>query len=275
MAQDGLQKHEKRDAFRLIELDGSNPRKRGREKDLAALLWVYRWGWSSSSIINAIASPSRAVVAARLVRGGALETLFVEHAGGIADVPANVLVLTPDGVELAESQLNEDGFIGYPRDPRRLIVWRQLRHDLIVQRATARQLNAGRINAFITPRELAAQSQFAIKQPDVVWIKNDLKIAVELELTAKVGREFHQTIYALLQSVFPGDPKTKTKGGPWDVVLIASNSKAILGRYRAALTPGAQLQRYERDSQKRWYASRIMQIPDWAGTKFQFYEIEK
>ncbi len=85
-----------RDAARA-KLAGRSPRAVGVEKNQAGLRWVYRWGWSSATIIDAIATPGRRGVAARLLKAGLLEAHPCPGAGGIKGVPLQVLTLTPGG----------------------------------------------------------------------------------------------------------------------------------------------------------------------------------
>ena len=147
-----------RDAARA-KLAGRSPRAVGVEKNQAGLRWVYRWGWSSATIIDAIATPGRRGVAARLLKAGLLEAHPCPGAGGIKGVPLQVLTLTPSGVAEVEATISDEGLLPYPEDGSRLVIWRQLRHDIVVQNATATRMTGSRITEYRTPRELAEKSE--------------------------------------------------------------------------------------------------------------------
>lgn len=251
-------------------LAGHSPRELGAKKRLAALRWVYRWGWSTAQIIDLVAARGRRGFAARLLRQGLLDAHPCEATGGVRGVPAQVLTLTPAGVEEIEPHLHDAQLLGYPRQATSLIIWRQLRHDVLVQHATAKAWVAEGIEAFRTPRELQKQSIKGQKQPDAVWHKAGRVVALELELSVKVGREFDQTILALLSVLgrLPGHQKL------YDDVMLLSSSAAIITRYQRALQPGARLQLWERDAARRWEPQGNLQVPEGAIKRIHFQEIQ-
>lgn len=256
-----------RDAARA-KLAGRSPRAVGVEKNQAGLRWVYRWGWSSATIIDAIATPGRRGVAARLLKAGLLEAHPCPGAGGIKGVPLQVLTLTPSGVAEVEATISDEGLLPYPEDGSRLVIWRQLRHDIVVQNATATRMTGSRITEYRTPRELAEKSESGKKQPDGVWLMPDgRRLALELELTAKVGRELDQTVLGILTGIRPAEPERGREAGPFDLVGILSQSSAILNRYRSALTPGATLTTWSRDASRHWQQSGSIKIPAWVSNR--------
>lgn len=259
---------------RLAEaLAGRTTREVGRAKDLKAANWIYRWGWSSPSVVDMVASPGRRGVAARLVKKGWAVRHPTPQGSGQKGVPAEVLVLTPDGVAEVEAELNEAQLLPYPTKPDQAIPWHQLRHDGLVQLWTARKLAAEQIIGYVTPREMTGRpSGSGVKQPDAVWRKDKLALAVELELTAKKERELHQAVLAILQAVHPGN-ETKQKG-PYDAVAILSHSAAILDRYRRLLKPGATITTYQRDAARHWKASGQAKVPDWIGGRVLLEKVE-
>lgn len=249
---------------RAAALAGRSPRAVGALKDAAALAWVYRWGWSSASVIDAHASPGRRGVAARLVRRGLLVATPSPSGRGVKGAPAEVLTLTPDGVAEVEAVLPAAEVLPYPSAADRLIPWQQLRHDSLVQMWTARRLGQGVIDGYVTPRQLAGRPSGAgEKQPDAVWRWPGVgAMAVELELTAKREREQAQAALALLRAI---RPKTATDaGGGYDAAVILSHSAAILDRWRRSLTPGATIPTYERDPSRHWRRAGSRVVPDWA-----------
>jgi hypothetical protein len=264
-------------AAAVAKLAGRSPREVGRLKDLAALRWVYRWGWSSAQVIDGHASPGRRGVAARLVDKGLLESHETEGAGGIKGVPVQVLTLTQDGVAEVEAVCQEEELLPYPMDGSDLVIWRQLRHDLLIQRYTSIKLNLGKILRFKTPREInTSKSQKSIKQPDAVWVieTNGIQrlIAVELELTAKKDRELDQFALSVLNSTFPGsDSKSK---GPFDFCVILSHSPAIITRYKSIFKPGATITLYKRNEARHWVTDGGWETPEYARNRIIFEKID-
>lgn len=250
-------------AVARAKLAGRSPRAVGREKDITALAWVYRWGWSAAGIVDAVVSPNRRGVAARLVKHTLMEAHDCEAAGGIKGIPHQVLTLTPDGVAEAETDLSEADLLPYPTQGGKLIAWHHLRHDMLVQRWTAQKLTAGQIVGYQTPREIAARSEPGVKQPDAVWIlPAGARVAVEAELTAKFSRELDQALVAILRSVIPASGDVP--GGPYDLAAILSHSPGLLARYRRALTPGATITKYARAPTRHWQPSGSVVVPPWA-----------
>lgn len=249
-------------------LGGRTSRQVGALKRQAACLWVYRWGYSAAGLIDAVAQRGKRGLAARMVRQGLLQPWPCPGAGGVKGVPLAVLTLTPAGVLEAELAASDAGIdaAGYQGEGTRYILWRQLRHDLLVQRFTAQRLAAGRIEEYRTPREIAAQSAAHVKQPDAVWLSGGQKLAVELELSVKKGRELDLTLDALLRAMEPGS-------GPFDAVVVISHSRSIRERYRSLLKPGARIQRWKRTPGNRWAADGFLTVPGWAAGRVATVEV--
>lgn len=270
MVQSAMRLRERREAA----LAGCSPRAVGAMKDAAALAWVYRWGWSSASVIDAHASPGRRGVAARLVRRGLLVATPSPSGRGVKGAPAEVLTLTPDGVAEVEAVLPPAEVLPYPTAADRTIPWQQLRHDALVQLWTARRLGQGVITGYVTPRQMAGRPSGAgEKQPDACWRHPTLgAVAVELELTAKREREQAQAALALLRAI---RPKTATDaGGGYDAAVILSHSPAILDRWRRSLTPGETLPTYERDASRHWRRAGSRTVPDWVRDRVILQRVE-
>lgn len=263
-------------------IQDSNPRELGREKDLLALEWIYRWGFSGATIIDAFASPNRRGVAARLERRKIITGWPCEAAGGLPGIPDQVFTLNTHGLEEIEGQLKEEHLLGYPRDHYKLILWKQLRHDLLIQKFTVERLRKGIINGFLTPREIDRQSKPEVKQPDAVWFSPTFgKIAVELELTIKHGKELDQAMRAVLRCVKPptklADGHQTDPGGPYDEVWYLCGSGEIENAYKKAYKAGRQFSRWERDPKtKNWKENEFKKItvPDWADERIAFEVVE-
>jgi hypothetical protein len=170
--------------------------------------------------------------------------------------------LTKYGQMVVESELLEDQFLSQGLEDD--IPWHQLFHDAIIQRSTALKDD---LTEFRTPKEIADKSTKGVKQADAIWIlKTGLRIGVELELTAKKsGREFDQTILALLHSVNPN-------GNAHSLDMIAIiGPQGILNNYKKQLTPGNHFNLWERDQSRRWIESgETREVPSWANSRFAF-----
>lgn len=256
-----------------LEAAGKNSRQVGQEKALAALTWIYRWGWSTPTVVDLVAGSGRRGLCSRLEKRGLLTSHPTPSGSGLKGVPASVAVLTEDGVAEVEAVLADQQIMPYPTHPERDIPWRQLRHDVLVQLWTARRLTDGKITGYRTPRELAGRpSASLVKQPDAVWrLPGGQAAAVELELTAKKDRELHQAALSLINAIRPAETGEK---GPFDLVAILSHSQAILDRWRRMLTPGTTLTLYKREASRHWKPDGKAKVPDWVRGHIILQKIE-
>jgi hypothetical protein len=116
-----------------------------------------------------------------------------------------------------------------------------------VQRVTLQRLREGKATSYQTPRQIAEKSQPGRKQPDAVWIQPDARVAYELELTRKKGREFDQTCEAIVRAL---------EAGRFTGVRIDSPVNAIVEAYKAVFKPGQKITIWQRDEKrKNWVAS--------------------
>lgn len=247
---------------------GTNSRKVGQQKTFSALNWVYRWGWSYPLLVDHIASPGRRGQSKKLVDQGLLLSFPSESAGGIKGIPLTTLCLTKDGQALVESEILREQLLD--QNLKDDIPHHQLRHDALVQRATTFHEN---LAGFETPKEIATKSTAGVKQPDAIWIlKEGLRLGLELEMTAKKsGREINQTILALLKAV------DSTSYYKLDLIVILSQSSAILDNYKELLKPGSKFTRWGKDNSGKWVevsTERVTLVPDWAKGKFVFTKFD-
>lgn len=249
---------------------GTTSRKLGAEKRAKALSWVYRWGWSSPTLLDDYVSPSRRGLVKGLVDQGYLESYPNPAGGGDKGNPRQAICLTEKGQSFVEGYLDTRHDL-LPQKRADDIPWRQLRHDYLVQQASVGAIKGGGIKYALSPKQVSQQSRAGIKQPDAIWILNtDQRAAIELELTRKKpGLEESQTVAALVSSIStePGDGKV-------DMVIIISHSNAILDSYKELLKPNRTLRLYTRDSQRKWVESGNMTIPASISEKFIYHKID-
>ena len=250
-----LQLEKARDVLK-IALAGKSPRARGDEKMRLALDWVYRWGWSSSSTLEIIGGANRSGLAARLVKRGLLRSTATENGGAQKGIPAAILTLTETGQQEVES-FRED-LIQYERDPYR-IRQDQLRHYQIAQTATANALKLKTITGFMTELESLKKSKSGIKQPDIIWYTENGRMGIEVELSAKWGRQMDQFIVSCIASLV-GDPPMLNE------IAIISNSPAIIKRYKNEFKIGAKVNIWKKEIKEEkigdWKITETKTIPN-------------
>lgn len=250
-------------------LYGQSPRKVGQEKTLEALTLIYRWGWSTPTIIDRYVNFGRRGLSARLVKNGLTKKERTEAYGGIKDMPLYIITLTEAGVNEVEASLSELN----PYEP--FFFKNQLMHDLRVQDITLDNLRTYDddnwiMSGYKTPRELAKQSEAGKKQPDSSWEfmhtngTDFMDVAIELELSAKNGRELDRTIFSIIKAL---------ENKQYDLFFIFSPSQAILERYRKALTPGARLQIWKKNNARHWVEGNKIDIKQEWSDKIQFEKL--
>ena len=226
---------------------GMTPKERHAEKMQLCLDWIYRWGCSSVGVLDILLNVQRAGFPAKLVKSGLLSSTTTESGGLARGIPAAYLVLTDAG--LSEALRFASELLQYNTNP----LWVKqplLRHNLLVQRITANALVAGSIADYKTEQQSAAKSRSGIKQPDVMWYTAaGTKIGVELELTAKWYRQFDEFILRVVRLL------TKENPGA-DKVVFATDSPAILDRYRSAFTAGNKVPLWREDNNKHWIIAK-------------------
>ncbi len=214
-----------------------SPVKAGQVKAQKALQWVYRWGWSTSSILEIVGGAQRSGLAARLIRNGMLKATKTE-AGPAAGSPTAILTLTQQGQNEVEKHIeNQDDLIEYQLDPYR-IDQSKIRHGQLAQSATAKNLRDGGIVDYITEPMAASKSEKYVKQHDIIWICADgERIGVEVELSAKWKRKLDEFVLSCVLSI---------KNEVVSRIYIATDSKAIQNRYSIAFEVGHEFGKWEK-----------------------------
>lgn len=251
-----------------------SPRVKGVERAEKALLWVYRFGWSTPTILElALDSSGRSGIGNRLVKSGLL-VKTPTPSGGINNTPSCILTLSRIGLELITALYPT--LLPYEINPLK-IKFSTINHDENVQRLTANRLrfyyDGTTATSFLSEKELAIGKKKGDKIPDAIWNlmyydeqKPDEKVAVEVELSAKWGQELdtfvYQTLYQLTNKVC-------------DAIEIYSNSPALLERYAQAFKPNKMLQTWNREPGKsgRWSKASPVKIPERPEDQVRFIKI--
>lgn len=248
-----------------------SPRQVGREKRAKALRWVYSWGWSSPSVLACVANDNGNGLAARLVRQGLLKRTRTESGGGHKNVPASILTLTAAGIIEVERDLRRaEDLLPYELDAHR-VQQALLRHDTLAQLTTAKALQAGSITGYLTERELRRRSANGVKQPDVVWVSPHGLWAIEIELSAKWGKDLDHFVLACIDSLEQG-----SNGAParFAFVCVVSDAPAILERYKRAFSEGAPVGVWRRDASRHWVKTCARKVPGWAQKRLLWKKID-
>lgn len=253
---------------RAEALAGRSPRQAGLDKARQALDWVYRWGYSAASVLDGLSGAKRRGLSARLVKQGLLKSTRTESGGTVKGVPQAILTLTPLG--LSDVERWREYLLPYELDAYR---YRQdqLRHYMLAQMATAKAQAEGLLVGFSTEKELSERSAAGVKQPDVLWnLPTGQKVGIEIELSAKWGRDLDTFVLACLKAISKGP-----EGAParFDMVAVVSDSPAILKRYKAAFEPGANYGIWQKDERSRWEKIDTQKVPTWAKGRVQWRQL--
>ena len=109
-------------------LAGRSPVEVGRERLNAALQLIYDWGFTAPRLLDEHLHNGRSGYAHHLVKMRLLESRPLPGVGRFLDLPASMVVLTPQGVEWVEAQI--DTPMHY--DPENVIHHHQIRHKVVL-----------------------------------------------------------------------------------------------------------------------------------------------
>jgi len=244
-----------------LTLTGKSPREIGEESKQKVINWIYKWGFTSSSLIQQLLGRTAGGYALKLCKQG-----FLVATKTITGSPISYFTLTERGLQEAE-RFAYDLYRYTEIDPFK-VNQQQLRHYLIAQAATLNSLDAGAIVTFETERMFSTEGdKSGIKRPDTIWITKDgLRIGVEVELSAKWAKNFDQFVLGIILALH----STNQNKAPFDRFIIFSDSKAIVDRYSLAMQPNSTFSIYEKDSRGHWTAKENKKVPDWLISKISF-----
>lgn len=254
--------HQQLTAARMVlAATGKSPRKLGEESRLKVIEWIYRWGYTTSTVIQSLLARTTGGYAKKLVRQGWLSA--TKTASG---TPTVFYTLTAQGVQEAERNAKE--LYRYPElDPYK-VNQSQIRHYLIAQMATMNGLNAGLITEYKTERMFDQEGDKAgLKRPDVVWHSQaGLIIAAEIELSAKWARDLDEFILGITRALESNGSVPAT----YNRFAIISDSLAIIDRYRAAMQPDTDLHIWKKNQRHHWVIDKTIKLPIWLIKKIDF-----
>lgn len=260
-------------------LDGMTARQKGAEKAGIALDWLYRWGWSTSSLIgDRVGTGRKNTLGARLVKNGWARRQPIRIVSSFRSVPHDILTITPEGVselialrgELPHSLGNTIGGS---------VLKKNVVHDLLAQRLTLQYMGLlpgrvhsefveehGKVIDFSSDRQLGEVTR-GVKRADAYWeMESGYRFAVEVERSPKFGKELDQFIAGHVH--LQHEDTSIASGGVHGVVTFFL-SKDTLKRYNAAMQPGTTVKEWLWDAKQRtWYdlPNATIEIPEdfWA-----------
>ena len=254
------------DAREALANSGKSPRRIADESRLAVLDWIYRWGYTSSPLIQVLLAKTSGGYALKLSKQGWLSATRTE-----SGMPPAFFTLTVQGLE--EACHHTSGLYRYPEtDPYR-VDQRLIRHNLLAQKITINALETGAITRFETERMFLVEGdKSGVKHPDIVWITDSgLRIGIEVELSAKWDRDLDEFILGILRALRPDN----NIPAQYSRFLIVSDSQAIIDRYKKAMSPGSKLNAWKKNQRKHWLVDHSIAIPDWLIEKIDFQLIDR
>ena len=266
LAKDLYKKDQLAEARASLAAKGKSPRDIGNESRLKVILWIYRWGYTTSTIIQMLVSRTSGGYANKLcVQGWLLQT---KTASG---VPTAFYTLTEQG--LSEAECYSQVLYHYKEINPYKVEQLTIRHNILAQSSTLNSLNAETIISHETERMLIIDGDKSDqKRPDVVWTtKSQLRIGIEIELSAKWGRDLDEFI----SKIAHGLSSLEDKPSSYSRFSIISDSPAIIDRYKEAVKPGALVSTWKKSPRNHWVQDKTEPVPDWLASKIDFYLIKK
>ena len=245
---------------------GKGPRVIGSESRLKVIQWLYNWGYTTSTTIQTLVNRTSGGYAKKLCAQG-----WLIHTKTASGTPAGFYTLSQKGLEEAERHSS----LLYPYkeiNPFR-VDQLKIRHDTFAQSATLNVLRAGVIIGHETERMLMIDGDKSDKKrPDVVWTtKSQLRIGIEIELTAKWGRDLDDFI----SKIAHGLSSIEDEPSSYSRFSIISDSPAIIDRYKEAIKPGALVSSWKKSPRNHWIQDKTEPVADWLISKVDFYLIKK
>lgn len=245
----------------VLAATGKSPRQISEESRLKVIKFIYRFGYTSASIVQLLLGRTSAGYAQKLARQGWLVATKTE-----SGIPASFFTLTELGLQEAERHATE--LYRYTEIDPFKVNQQQIRHYLLAQSSTVNVVNVEAIIDFATERMFSqGGDRSGAKRPDVVWMtKAGLRIAIEIELSAKWARDLDEFVLGIERAL----QATSEKPAQYARFVVISDSKAIIDRYSAAMQPGAALSIWKKNERGHWVIEKTIKVSDWLIRKIDF-----
>lgn len=259
MSNANLPKLEKNEQLRIarakLKERGLSPTKLDKINRLKTLDLIYKWGYTSSNIVQNLLGVTKGGYLQKLAEQGYLKSARIEAVR--ADLPKAIYTLTSLGLEEAERHAHQHiryiEINGFKQD--------KIRHNLLAQQVTINAMNEGVIDDYLSERMLATKDTSGKKRVDVAWSKADINIGVEIELSKKWERDLDDFVLKIITAI---------QSGKYNRFLIFSDSPAIISAYSSAMKAGENLRIWKKDQKLFWRVEKTETIPDWLLTKVLF-----
>ena len=237
---------------RKAKLGDLTPHQYAKERDYKLLRWVWKWGYSSKVILQKLSQSNRHGIVNRLVKNGLLTETKTES----GTIVASFFTLTENG--LAEVERHANRLHYYPYLEPYKVRQNMLRHNLMAQSYTVKNILSGQIKRYQTPLMNPAISTRNIKEPDCIWEMADSEvIAIEIELTKKWERDFDDFRRKVVRAL--GNDSRITQ------FVLVTDSKAIAKAYTEGMKPGTYVSTWKKNVHGKWFVSGDFEIPEEIG----------
>jgi hypothetical protein len=241
-----------------------NPRGRALDKRVQVLRWMNRWGYCTPKILAEmldLAQPLGRRVADQMIKKGILKEVLPGGHAGYSKLGLNrltgkmelqgpyLLMLTEAGKSTA---MAIDGQLGATWE-RQISGVQSINHNLVTQRFTAHMLNFAGFHDFIPEAMTRTASQSGKKQPDVLLINNQERVAIEIELTPK--SETTGALDRALEAVASGISLKE-----FDRLIYVFGSDSLLNSYKKKWDAG-RIDEWKIDRSRYEKTGKFWQIP--------------
>lgn len=241
---------------------GLSPREQGEIAEFQTLLHTYRWGYTTSGIIQTLLNRTSGGYLNRLSEKGLLVKTPTKSGS-----PKHFYTLSSDG--LAKVEAREVELWNYIEVNPHRINQSLINHNLICQKVTLATFRAQQISHYQTERQFFVEG--LPKVPDCIWqVWDDERIGVEIELSQKWGIDLHKFLLGIWETLEnPANPLGLNR------FIIFSSSPAILKNYKFAISPGKFIPKYAKDDRGRWVVVKQLEVPEWLSSRVDFNLIER
>lgn len=249
----------------VIAETGKSPRQLGLDARKKIFDWIYRWGYTSSTIGQDLVNRTS---------GGYLQKLtnhdWLVSTKTKSGVPLAYFTLSEMGLQ--EAERHSDELCKYVEINQYRVDQLKIRHYLIAQKLTLNAIKSGFITDYETERMFAKElHKYAVKCPDAVWItRGGHRYGVEVELSAKWRMDLDMFIFGIVRALQSHENEVKS----FSRFVIISDSPAIIRRYTNAMQPGQPLSIWEKSERGHWVVQTTINVPDWLIKKVDFKLIE-
>lgn len=253
------------EARTALKKSGRSPKELERYNLREALSWIYRWGFSTPSILALHLDKKSSAPIKKMIDRGWLISTRTE-----SGTPKYFVTLSQSGLQEAEKFART--LLPYNEIDPYKVNQKLLRHNLLCQKLTLEWWIYSAINNFRTEREIFVRGDKRnIKRPDAIWVDGGGdKIGVEVELSSKWGRDLDEFIFGIVSALH----ETKDHPPTLQRFIVFSDSPAILHRYRQALSPDTKFNVWEKNSRGHWVPKAELSVPAYISARVEFNLVE-